>query len=325
MNISSQLPSLPIATVNNPATDTLRRENNLRELITQPTAASPSTGEKGVASEKERARTPAQNNEQVDFSTLKKRAEQENSTISDSGEQNQPSDQQKQQNEQSQQSDKNPAEVFAEEKHIHQLQQRDQEVRTHERAHAAVGGAVTGTPSFTFEVGPDGKKYASSGEVSVDLSRVKGNPRATIAKMQKVHAAALAPANPSIQDTRVAAAAANIITQSQAELFSTDVAQPNKDPEDSENSRVISNSSSSIRATGDIKASQVFNNDSSAGRNNSDNEYDNFINKTLHAQEQIAPSQSQDVKARAGRIENFYLKINQAYEKPNSYQFQLTA
>ena len=51
--------------------------------------------------------------------------------------------------------------------------------------------------------------------MSVDLSAVDGNPQATIAKMQKVHAAALAPANPSIQDTRVAASAARTILQAQ--------------------------------------------------------------------------------------------------------------
>ena len=40
-----------------------------------------SGAEKGVASDKERGRTPAQNNEQVDFSSLRKQAERANDVI----------------------------------------------------------------------------------------------------------------------------------------------------------------------------------------------------------------------------------------------------
>ena len=55
--------------------------------------------------------------------------------------------------------------------------------------------------------------------MSVDLSSVAGDPHATITKMQKVHAAALAPINPSTQDTRVAASASRIILQAQSEIL----------------------------------------------------------------------------------------------------------
>ncbi len=307
MNISPQLPSLPIATIVNPATETLRRENNQREVIVKPEAAAQSAAEKGVASEKERARTPAQNNEQVDFANIRKRAEQENTTISDSSEQGEGSESREQPQQSS--SEKSGSEIFAEEKIIHELKQRDTEVRSHERAHAAVGGATTGSPSFSFETGPDGKKYAIGGEVSVDLSRIKGNPRATIAKMQKVHAAALAPANPSIQDTRVAASAARIITQAQSELLSTDI-------------DTIKQAPLSVR---NIKPNDVFAKDDNYKSNAESNEFDTLINQTLEAQESVSPDRSPDITERATRIENFYFNINQAYEKAPTHQFELTA
>jgi hypothetical protein len=315
MNISPQLPSLPVATAFNPATETLRRENNQREVITKPAATAQSAAEKGVASEKDRGKTPAQNNEQVDFASIRERAEQENTTVNDSSENNQDSSADQNQQETSaekDQADHIPADEFAEEKQINDLKQRDQEVRSHELAHAAVGGATTGAPSYSFQVGPDGKKYAVNGEVSVDLARVSGNPRATIAKMQKVHAAALAPVNPSTQDNRVAASAAKIIIQAQSELLNSETEQIVK----------------SDAATKYIRNNDVFAQPTPRSSNdnlNDDNEFDQFIGKTLSAQEEIAPSRSPDVSQRALRIENFYLKINQAYEKPPNHQFELTA
>jgi len=112
-------------------------------------------------------------------------------------------------------------EEFSEEeqKMISELRSRDQEVRNHEQAHIAAGGAhVHGGASYSYQSGPDGKQYAIGGEVSIDTSVVKGNPAATIAKMQAVRSAALAPASPSGQDRAVAAAAAQVETQARADL-----------------------------------------------------------------------------------------------------------
>jgi SprA-related family len=92
-------------------------------------------------------------------------------------------------------------------KKVEELQRRDREVRAHEQAHKAAGGSLTGSPSFKTERGPDGKSYAVSGEVKIDTSPVPNNPEATIRKLEQVKRAALAPANPSGQDRRVAAAA----------------------------------------------------------------------------------------------------------------------
>jgi hypothetical protein len=91
-------------------------------------------------------------------------------------------------------------------------------VRTHEQAHKSAGGAHAGSIHLEFTVGPDGKRYASSGSVSIDVSAVKGDPEATIRKMQIVQRAATAPADPSGADRQVAARAASTASQARAEL-----------------------------------------------------------------------------------------------------------
>lgn len=107
-----------------------------------------------------------------------------------------------------------------------QLQQRDREVRLHEQQHASVGGQHTGSPQYEYETGPDGKQYVVEGSVSVDLSPVANDPGATIAKMQQVKAAALAPAEPSQADKNAAARADQHIAQARAEQVSDTESQP---------------------------------------------------------------------------------------------------
>tara|TARA_R110001583_G_scaffold195524_2_gene375347 strand:- start:13429 stop:14376 length:948 start_codon:yes stop_codon:yes gene_type:complete len=102
---------------------------------------------------------------------------------------------------------------------IDSLQLRDTEVEAHERAHAAVGGQHAGSPSYSYKTGPDGVKYAVSGEVSIDTSPVSGDPQATLQKAQQIKAAALAPAEPSGQDRKVAAKADQMATQARNELL----------------------------------------------------------------------------------------------------------
>jgi hypothetical protein len=79
-------------------------------------------------------------------------------------------------------------------------------VIAHERAHKGAGGAYAGAVSYSYTTGPDGKRYISGGEVSIDVSSA-GSPEATVRKMRQVAAAALAPADPSAQDYRVASQA----------------------------------------------------------------------------------------------------------------------
>lgn len=101
---------------------------------------------------------------------------------------------------------------------VDQLKARDREVRAHEQAHmAAAGGYATGM-SFSYQTGPDGKKYAVGGEVGIDTSKVAGNPEATIQKAMVIQRAAMAPAEPSSQDYKVARQAAVMMTEARAEL-----------------------------------------------------------------------------------------------------------
>jgi SprA-related family len=91
---------------------------------------------------------------------------------------------------------------------VKELSKRDQDVHAHEAAHVAAGGQyVKGGATFSYQKGPDGKMYAVGGEVSIDTSPVKGDPQATIAKMEAIKRAALAPADPSGQDRSVASEA----------------------------------------------------------------------------------------------------------------------
>lgn len=101
---------------------------------------------------------------------------------------------------------------------IAKLSRRDQEVRAHEQAHAAVGGRYAGAPSYTFSHGPDGKRYAVGGEVSIDSGPVPNDPEATLRKMEIVLRAALAPADPSAKDLRIAAQAQAQMALARAEL-----------------------------------------------------------------------------------------------------------
>ena len=101
---------------------------------------------------------------------------------------------------------------------VNELRARDREVRQHEQAHQTVGGQYTGGATYDYQRGPDGKLYATGGQVSIDTSKVPDDPRATINKMQTVRAAALAPAEPSPQDIRVAQEATSKMLAAQAEL-----------------------------------------------------------------------------------------------------------
>ncbi len=104
-------------------------------------------------------------------------------------------------------------------RYVAKLAARDQQVRAHEQAHlAAAGPYATGGPSFQYTTGPDGKRYAIGGEVGIDTSPISGDPEATIRKAQVIRAAATAPADPSGQDQRVAAAAMKMETQARQEL-----------------------------------------------------------------------------------------------------------
>lgn len=104
----------------------------------------------------------------------------------------------------------------SEQSEVNELKARDTEVRTHENQHKSVGGQYAAAPSYSYERGPDGRNYATDGEVSISVSK-ESTPEATISKMKQVYSAALAPAEPSSQDRQVANQAKKIELQATQE------------------------------------------------------------------------------------------------------------
>jgi hypothetical protein len=101
---------------------------------------------------------------------------------------------------------------------VTELKQRDMEVKAHEMAHLAVAGQYArGGASYTYQQGPDGRRYAVGGEVSIDMGAEK-TPEETIQKMRAVRRAAMAPAEPSSTDRSVAANAAALESRARQEL-----------------------------------------------------------------------------------------------------------
>jgi len=137
-------------------------------------------------------------------------------------------------------------------KQIQELQRRDVEVRAHEQAHlAAAGQYAAGGPSFTFQVGPNGKRYAVGGEVPISVSR-ESTPEETLQKMQVVAKAALAPLSPSATDRTIAGKAATISAQARREIQAEALpaASPNTQSTESPSaSRQKSDKPDSVRGT----------------------------------------------------------------------------
>ncbi len=117
-----------------------------------------------------------------------------------------------------------------EQKAVRALEARDREVRAHEAAHMRAGGdLVRGGASFSYQRGPDGRQYAIGGEVSIDTSS-GSTPAETIARAERIRAAALAPAEPSAQDMQVAAEATRMAAEARAAQASAGQAKPDANP-----------------------------------------------------------------------------------------------
>ncbi len=114
-----------------------------------------------------------------------------------------------------------------------ELKQTDTKVRQHEMAHIAAGGQyITSGATFQFKKGPDGVSYVVGGEVSIDTSEITGDPRATVAKMKQIQSAALAPADPSAQDRKVAAQASSLAVKALSDLMIQKTKQQASNQED---------------------------------------------------------------------------------------------
>ncbi|EAI0653414.1 hypothetical protein E0287_07325 [Campylobacter coli] len=99
---------------------------------------------------------------------------------------------------------------------LRELQSIDRNVKAHEAAHQAAGGGLAGAASFSYIRGPDNQMYAVAGEVPIRMQEGR-TPEETIANARQVAAAAMAPADPSPQDYKVAANAAKMEFDARAE------------------------------------------------------------------------------------------------------------
>lgn len=105
----------------------------------------------------------------------------------------------------------------AKDSQVRELEQIQQEVIAHEAAHQAAAGEFGGGVSYSYTQGPDGQSYITGGEVPIRFKE-GATPEETLRNMQKVQAAANAPADPSGQDRQVAAKAAALATKARGEI-----------------------------------------------------------------------------------------------------------
>ena len=151
---------------------------------------------------------------------------------------------------------KNIGELSLEEQRmVAELQAADTNVRAHEAAHMAAGGGLTSPASYTYERGPDNKMYAVAGEVGISTG--EGNtPQESLNKAQTIRRAALAPADPSPQDLKVAAQAASMEMSARAEIMQEKMAQ---NSQNSNNSNETSAGNSNVNSTENSNVNSVGN------------------------------------------------------------------
>lgn len=211
MNIITPTP-IPIVfnagTVN---TESVKRDNVQREAVPQLSGNEKSASETGVGSESDKVKTPGQTPQPLTYEKPVSQAGQQLNNQNDLAKDNGQDPSAGKENAEDQQQQQ------AEQKKLTELKQRDAEVRSHEQAHAALGGQYADSPQYEYERGPDGRQYAVGGEVSIDVSEA-ATPEETIRKAQQVKAAALAPAEPSSQDLRVATEASQIALEARTEI-----------------------------------------------------------------------------------------------------------
>ena len=134
---------------------------------------------------------------------------------------------------------------------VRELKQIQNEVIAHEAAHQAAAGEFGGGVSYTYTQGPDGKNYITGGEVPIRMKE-GATPEETLRNMQKVQAAANAPADPSGQDRQVAAKAAAIASKARGEISRGD----DEDNEDDEHTETVARGTPVFQSAEDKESQQ---------------------------------------------------------------------
>jgi len=212
VNITTPTLSVLAIPTSNINTEAARRDNVLRETIPQSAESDKGSGGQGLGAESDRARQAAGNSNTATYErpTTAEPSVADSSTSADQSDADQQESAGREQAEQKQQ---------AQAKEIETLEKRDREVQTHEEAHRAAGGQYASAPGYEYTTGPDNKRYVTDGEVSIDVSEA-ATPAKTIQKMEQVRKAALAPAEPSAQDLKVASEATQVINRAKSDQAS---------------------------------------------------------------------------------------------------------
>ena len=189
---------------------------------------------------------------------------------------------------------------------LNELKAIDRNVRAHEAAHVgAGGGVVAGGASYTYTRGPDGQMYATAGEVPIRMQKGK-TPEETIQNARRILAAAMAPADPSPQDYKVAANAAQMEVSARAEQARENA----KKIEESMNSE--SNSTSDSQDSNKVNSATQTGNSTISG----DSQPTNPINDSRQTQN----TQAQNIPAQptsTGDVRIYALQSYQANAYPN--------
>ena len=298
----------PTANIN---TESARRDNVQRETIPQASDSQQGASQKGLGSEADKAKSPGQPPAPVTYERPQVQTELQAAFQNVFGQQkdNAQDESAGKQGAQDRQQEQQEKQDAAE---IEQLKARDQEVRVHEQAHASTGGQYAGAPQYEYTTGPDNKRYVTDGEVSIDVSEEK-TPEETLKKMEQVRAAALAPAEPSSQDLKVAAEASQKATEARSEIAKGAAEGP------STNS-ATSVSDSDLVADADDSDQQDIDTNSTKGAD---------VNTILDAQSTLAIASSEQaveasgadfMQARIGRIQNAYLQAYTPSREGLSFQ-----
>lgn len=213
MNILPPVPTPTVFNVGTVNTEAVRRDNTQRETVPQLTANEKSAAETEVGSQADKVKAPGQAPQSLTYEKPISQTGQQFNTKNDSDQDNGQDASAGKENAEDQQQQQ------AEQQLLTQLKQQDAEVRAHEQAHASLGGQYTSSPQYKYERGPDGQRYAVDGRVSIDISEASTSQE-TFRKAQQVKAAALAPAEPSLQDLRVATEATQIALEARTEIAS---------------------------------------------------------------------------------------------------------
>ncbi len=144
---------------------------------------------------------------------------------------------------------------------LRELQSIDRNVKAHEAAHQAAGGGLAGAASFSYTRGPDNQMYAVAGEVPIRMQEGR-TPEETIANARQVAAAAMAPADPSPQDYKVAANAAKMEFDARAEAtkLKAQEAKEKKEEEEEKQESSDKNNQDSKNNPEKIEANKEFKN-----------------------------------------------------------------